>query len=615
MTRRAARRIVLACAACAGLGAAPVSAVDIAQDLDVYVQQRFMGSGPNPRQSKYEEYHPVPNGVVLDRYKLDLYYEDYDLSFAAKNVDQLDQSYRVEGGRPGVFTYKAVWDQTPHIFSYSARSLYFGSGGVLTMDPVLRNANQTTPANFIGNMQSALLDSPFVPLQIQSEKASVDLAYHPAKDLTVAVGGSRTHRFGARALGTGFSFSNNVEVAQPVNQVTDAAYLDVGLARKTYQADFRYELSDFQNQFENLTWDNPGRLTDANGSPSRGQLSAEPSNVAHSFTLSGGADLPAKTHFSAQAGASLWRQDETLNPLTINPTVTGSPFVNPADPANLPMSRADRKINVYTQSYRLANSYFGDFRTSLAYRSYIMENRSADFTLPGYVRADSNWVNGTVTAQPYENRKDDIDWKGDYDLTKTVSLTGGYTYEYKKESREIPKSGENIVSAGTTWKPVSNFFVNLSGLVGLRRMKAYDPQTIEAAPGVFTEMPGLVRFDVGDRNRAQGRAQMQVNHGDSTYGLSYRITQDHYRPGDVPLNGGIATNLFQQYGMLVNDTQAAGVDLSQELPRDFTLDTYFEFDYSRRLVRSNVNSGGVINQDAAHDWEMRTTETSNIGGI
>jgi len=90
-------------------------------------------SGQQP-QAKFEEYHPLPNGMIIEYYALDFSSGAYGMSFEAKNVDQLDQSFMLVGGEPGLFSYDASWDQTPHILSYDARTLYVNNGGVLTLD-------------------------------------------------------------------------------------------------------------------------------------------------------------------------------------------------------------------------------------------------------------------------------------------------------------------------------------------------------------------------------------------------------------------------------------------------------------------------------------------------
>lgn len=613
------------------------SAVEVSQNLDAGVQQRYMGTGGNPKQAKFEEYHVVPNGLVLDSYSLDLDWGSYELGLRARNINQLDQSYRLSGGKPGSFSYKLSWDQAPHIYSYQAKTLYNAYGGTLSMDPVLRAANQATPTSYFANMSQSLALAPITSLQVQSDKAGLDLTFHPEKDWTVQIGGSQQHRYGARGIGASFGFSGAVEVPEPVDHVTQEGYMEIGYAKKEYQFDLRYDVSSFHNRFSNMTWDNPRRLDDryvsaaayVNGDGSAmGRMNLWPDSFAHTIALSGGVDLPLKTHLSAELGLAMWRQDDMLEPYTINSMIVPGAVLAPAspanlppfnanDPVNLPIPSADRKINRYSQSYRLANSYIEGLRTSLAYRSYILENRSKAVTFPGWVRFDQVWEPGGSTPDRAEYRKDDVDWKADYELTKTVSLGAGYTFEYYKANREIPKTNEHSFDAGTTWKPTPDFFLNASYLVALRRARALDRQTYMSSDSTYLETPGLVRFDVGDRNRNQGRLQVQYNRGESTYALSWRVTQDHYRPGRQQLDGGpdfAGANLWQQYGLLRDDNQAAGIDVSQQLDKDWSVDAFYEIDFARRLVRSNTNAA-VVTQDSTNDWLLRATETSNIGGV
>ncbi|NIR14679.1 MAG: MtrB/PioB family outer membrane beta-barrel protein, partial [Desulfobacterales bacterium] len=71
-------------------------------------------------------------------------------------------------------------------------------------------------------------------------------------------------------------------------------------AEKPLVLNLTYYLSLYNNDADTLTWDNPLRLTDAVGGPSRGLIDLPPDNEYHNISLSGSLlDLHLSTTLSA----------------------------------------------------------------------------------------------------------------------------------------------------------------------------------------------------------------------------------------------------------------------------------------------------------------------------
>lgn len=655
-----------AAALAAGLLAGPASAAEIRQQAELNVNQNFVTTPNGARSHKFEEYRTRPNGVTFDFYGIDVDYEGgYQFSCEAKNVTQLDQSFACAGGRPGALTYEVSWDQTPHVLSNQARTPYvLNPNGSLTLPDGMQNyfqtnafpdapgvANNTFYAGGATGLPSFLANTPILRSAMRIDTANIDLKYRLNPDMVFTVGADRRHKTGSRPFGATLGFSNDIEVLKPLDHVTNEARLGFEYARPTHQAAFRYALSDFHNNFRDLIWDNPKRLTDRYASSSgysagdqsaRGRLQAEPNNLAHSLGLSGGFDLPWRTHVSAEFGYTNFHALNPMQPFTINSaitpasnallagTVNDAPF-DASNPNNLPDPNVDSKIQAYNQLYRVTTRALPRTKATVEYRSYQQDNESTIYDFPGYVRMDQVWE-GEELANKRESFRDEragVDL--DFELARTVNLGLGYGQLMKKQVREVSKTREHQFTASTQYRPSHRWFFNLSYFLGLRRMHGYDLQNhfgeqvtagVVTANHVFIEPPGLRRFDLADRNRNRARFQTQWSgDGGGAVGFNALVNYDSYRPGKGDLQGlsdytnGTVPGIGQQYGLLSDRSTTLGIDATVPVGEAWEIETYYDWEYSRRVTRSNASAAGNVTQLHDDDFTYRMGETQSIGGV
>lgn len=618
----------------------------VRQDMDVFFQQSHLKTPGGSQAYKFTEYRTMPSGLLLELYSVSLDTATYGFSCEARKLGYEDQSLLCEGEIPGQVGLKVGWDQIPHVFSNEAHTLYRADGGTLFLSDELQRDFQNDPGRFVSlssGIVSYLNSAPSVPMRTRNDQAEIELRYRLAPDLSATLGASRTIKTGTRPMGTALGFSNAIEVAEPIDYAVHEASLRLDYARPGRQLSLGYALSDFSSRFPDMTWDNPRRLTDryvsanayslGDGS-SRGRLTLAPDNQSHSITLAGGMDLPWNSHFSAEYGGSLWLQKNPMLPYTINSAITqavdlagtfnDAPF-DASNANNLPSGVVDSKMLVYRHAYKLSTRGHAGFRGSLEYKSYGQDNRSEIYHFPGYVRLDQVWEGEELKNERHSYRKDNFNLKIDHDTTQSLSLGAGYGYEWLKRNREAPITGEHQFTGNAVYRPDLKTLVNLSYLMAARRMRAFSHESyrgenvvggVVVAQGVFIELPGLLRFDVADRDRHRGRAQFQrAFWEDGTASLSFQLTDDRYSKGKADLTGGNPAFLDQQYGLLSQRDITAGADFSVPVGPDWNFDAYYEFDYSRRVIRSNVtNTAPPVSQNAAEDWTARTAETSNIGG-
>ncbi|MEK7382504.1 MAG: MtrB/PioB family outer membrane beta-barrel protein, partial [Elusimicrobiota bacterium] len=438
------------------------------------------------------------------------------------------------------------------------------------------------------------------------------------------------------------------------------------LAKKEYQVAFSYRLSDFNNKIPNLFWDNPKRITEnytasnqysAGDSSINGQMSNAPDNRAHAFKLEGGAALPMDSRFSFEGGYQRWTANNNMLSYTSNggmkPTnavalAAGLTF-DATDPANLPSSTVDGRIDVYTYMFKLTSRPLSWLKGSLAHDAYIMENKSSQYTLPGWAVFDQVWHSETKTTPREQFREDKTAVKLDYEITSWLSGDLGLSHKYEKKTREIPKGKTDEATVGFLVRPSKDLFVNLSYLLSARRGNGMDlehyPRTFSAATGrtYFTEHPGLRRIDVADRNRNSARAQVQWTPGEASVGLSARLTEDRYRIGKGDSDGADPFVYGDLYGLTSDLNTSVGLDFSLPVIGSVVIDGYYTFDTGRRYLRSSqtacagqtssnngyalpgepvsattscsATSATIMTGDPRSKWETRMTDKSHIAGL
>ncbi|MEK7388340.1 MAG: MtrB/PioB family outer membrane beta-barrel protein [Elusimicrobiota bacterium] len=626
---------------------------EVRQEVEMKVQNRSQKTFLGAPSATPTEYGEIPNGFVFDLYKVEYETDKYMFDFEATNIGLNNQSLKSEGGRPGDMMWKAGYDKMPHLFSNEARSPYVYVGeGAMRLPGAWRNA--AMQSSFNTNVSSALANSPFVPLGFDVETANLDLRFHPAQDFTLELGSLRQTKRGTRAQPAAFGFSNAIELAAPIDWEANEAYLDMQLAKKDYQLAFNYRLSDFNNKIPALYWDSPKRLTDqyinsshysAGDGTSRGAMANAPDNRAHAFKLEGGAALPMNSRLSFEGGFQRWTANNDMMTYTPNREMglgnatalaAGIPF-DAFDPLNRPASTVNGRIDIYTYMFKLTSRPLSWLKGALTHDAYIMENRSDQYTVPGWAVFDNVWHSQTKTTPREQFREDKTSLKIDYDVVSWLSGDLGLTHKYEKRTREISKGREDEVALGFQVRPSKELFVNASYAFSARRGNGMDISSYPTDVSTnslrtyYTEAPGLRRIDVADRNRNVARVQVQWMPGDASVSLSARISEDKYRLGKGDPTGGDPLVYPEHMGMTSDMSKSVGVDFMLPVIGSMEVDGYYTFDMGTRYLKASqtaaagssayafAGEGGsplaVMTADPRSRWETRHRDRSHIAGL
>ena len=287
--------------------------------------------------AKFEEYRDIPETVIVPQLQLMIggKKEDFYLNFDSTKSGLDDQNYRLRFGRYGLLDVEFEWDQIPHLFNLeTARTPYGrdGGGGTYT----LSSKPLTTAGTDVRDWVNA--DANQVDLKLFNGMGRFKLRYTPTPGWSFIGGYSSQNVSGKRAFGALFGTSpgnfNITELAEPIDYQIHNIELGGEYAGSGWSLGLRYDASLFHNNTSTLVWDNPNNpgigaactdeaaYNNANGTgPCRGRMDLYPSNQAHTWTLSGAAKLPLKSHFMGTVSYG-WRiQNDPFLPFTINSAI------------------------------------------------------------------------------------------------------------------------------------------------------------------------------------------------------------------------------------------------------------------------------------------------------
>ena len=213
--RRAAWTIVAALALLISVGpaSAQVSLGPVNLEGNVEAGARLLPAAPSrAERQKFEEYRDFPEGAFLADLRLRLFTPDErdSLEATGSKWGQRDQEYGVVLGRVGLWSLGLSWDQTPHLYSTTARSLELetarGAFTLPTPRPPLSAANFGRRLDEVG---------------VRWDTGKFSFSLTPTPDLELRADYTRIDKRGDRPVGIAFGGpgSNLLETLAPIDEV------------------------------------------------------------------------------------------------------------------------------------------------------------------------------------------------------------------------------------------------------------------------------------------------------------------------------------------------------------------------------------------------------------
>lgn len=603
---KAMRRLILTALGVLGM-AAPASAQQeiggMRLEGEVEAGVRFFLEEPSKtRSSKFLEYRDINEGLFLQGLHLRLFRADeaYSTEFGGRQWGLQDQEYYLRTGRLGKWEFGFDWDQMRHIFSTNARMLSTEtSRGVFTLP---------TPRPALGLHNSAReLDE----ISVRWDTAHIFLKVTPTEDLDLIAEYTRIRKEGDRPMGMalGSPGSPFIEVLQPLEQTIHDFRLRGTLAREQWQIQFGYTLSLFLNDERRIVADNPcfgavlpAGCTGAADPVSRGQSSLPPDNMAHTFNLAGGVNLPLRTRLTGNFTYSLRLQDESFLPHTINPTLDGNPnLVLPQKGLNGNAQIFAFNLNATSRPLPLPVVF------TAKYRLYDYRDWSDTITFPGHVVNDRTLATDARRAGRWSYSKQDASLDARWKIIERLAFTTGVGWERwdRNEHREVPVSDEFSAKGVLDYTPSDWLLVRASYVPSFRRIERYNTRAhaehaIEEDATTAAQGQSLLlrKFDMAERDRQKAELQLQITPIDSmsiTPTVAYRW-DDYIR---------------SSLGLQEAKAWSAGVDLNWAPGErlSFFGGYMHEVIYQKQRSRSRPVTGTTTFDFVDYDWLSVNTDT------
>src|SRR5450631_4875645 len=207
----------------------------------------------------------------------------YEVDVWGKNVGYSDQRYEAYMSKAGEQYFNFMWDQTPHIYSTSASTLFNTNGNALTLInpnigtqmfnaglapgfptiPSAATAASTAKTNGI----STIINQNVVPTNvgIRRDTASVEYRYTPTDNWDIRANYSNMRRTGSQVDSVLFTATNTgsrVDVAKPIADTTqnfgvNGEYSGTSAWGQKFNAMVGYNGSVYKDDFADYTVQNP----------------------------------------------------------------------------------------------------------------------------------------------------------------------------------------------------------------------------------------------------------------------------------------------------------------------------------------------------------------------
>jgi len=502
-------RLVVAALAILGLvgpASAQTQVFGLNVEGDIEAGGRIYGQKPSKSESaKFEEYRDLPELPYLGQFRLRLFTPDegYSSEFLGSKWGQQDQEFSLRTGRLGLWEFGFDWDQTPHIFSTNARMLATESArGVFTL-PAPR------PAGAAYNTARELDE-----IGTRWDTARILFRLTPTPDLEVKAQYTRIYKDGDRPISVPFGFTF-MEVLEPIEQTVHDTRLQASIAREQWQLQVGYTFSLFQNALSSVTADNPARETDAafvasatggTSAPLAGRLSLPPDNMAHTFSLAGGVNLPWwRTRVTSNLSYSIWLQNDEFLPHTRNPNIAAA-----TPDLALPQTSLNGNIQIFLLNLNATSRPLPPLTLSAKYRLYDYMDLSDTIVFPGVAETDSSLVREVHRAGRWSYIRHNADVDGRWRIVQPVAFTLGAGWERwdRSEHREVPESDEVFGKAALDLTPWDWLLAKLKYMPSFRRISQYNTRahalhtTLEEdALSAQLQSYLLRKFDEGERDR------------------------------------------------------------------------------------------------------------------
>ena len=618
-TTRTARFVLAGLLALAATATASAQSADSTQtqiggfNIEGYAEAgvRFFLDPTQKERAKFEEYRDINQGLYLQGLWLRFFTPDekYSGVIGGRQWGLQDQEYHLSFERLGRWEAGFEWDQMRHIFSTNARTLVNEtSRGVYALP------NPRPPLSAYNNGRS--IDE--ISVRWDTARTFLKLSLSENADLFAEY--TRIRKEGERPFGMAFGSPGGsaFEILQPIEHTIHDFRLRGTWATEHWQLQAGYTMSIFVNDLAYVRADNPCNPAPAPAAPcpavgSTGQfgtVSLPPNNMAHTFSLQGGVNLPMRTRISTNFTYSLRLQNDDFLPQT-------SSNSRPATTPSLVLPQKSLNGNVQTILFNLnatSRPLPIPVTFSAKYRLYDLIDNSDVVKFSDFISNDQNAISrGPRFSERFSYMRQNADLDARWQVARPLAVTLGTGWERwdRSETREVRVSDEFFAKAAVDVTPADWLMIRATYLPSFRRIGAYRTFALaavnqDAAPGEPGQSYLLRKYDESDRDRQRVDLMMQITPTETltiTPSASYRF-DNHIASGLSHDASGVGQN-GAMLGLQQAVSWSAGMDVNWAPVERLTLAVGYMHESNFQKQRSRNRNP----DDPALDWISNSTDT------
>ncbi len=505
-----------------------------------------LGYTPGFGSSRFFEYRDMPNGFYVKSFRADLdnvLGRNLYVKVQGRDSIEKDQAYLLTVGQYGKAKFQFRWDDTPHVFTNTAQSLFIQTApGYFNVSAPIQTtlaagASTCTYQQIVGgtcgltNTINGLFSTVTpISLDVRRRTATASFAWTPTANWDIRTSYAQENESGSRPFGNASGF----EFPEPIKYRTQQFRGSAEYGGHRWGVQVGVVGSIFDNRISSLTFVSP---FSTNATLNQGRTDLYPSNTAINVPIAGAFDLTKYVRVMGSIVPGWMKQNDAFLPYTVNSGTTGCPGGQPCNSvAALPASSLNGSKTTLAMNYTLATKPIHRLSFVARYRSYDYYNDSPTIAFPGVVVTDgatfsSGGDNARVSVPKGFDRKN-VEFEGSWQFRKDDRVKVGYALErMDRQHRDISRTQEGTFSTSIDLNPNKMTLVRFSYKHSDRTPGPYknNDESYLNGEGGTAQMFAFRRFDEAQRTRDRGEALLQVSPLQSlTFSAVFSTDQNAY---------------------------------------------------------------------------------------